>query len=485
MVCFQRLLPSLSWLPDWRSIQFRLTAGVVLTSVLGIGGVAGWMNWRMQHILLDGHKQSVSNITERFSQDVSLYAEIMPMQTALARVIDHRAIGDTAIWITAADGEIVAQSETLSMGSWQAQGFSQQLLQLPTQERLEIMSVGDRYLVVCVSPLRVEGQRLGSLFVVDDITEDQRSLLTLTRNLALVSSLMILLLAIVIAIYVQRSLRPIRTLGQQVADVTPESLNATRLRLDQAPTEVRQLAQTLDMALERLAMAWEQQRRLACDVSHELRTPLTVVQGYLQSTLRRCRTLSDPQREGLEMAAAETDRTIRILQDLLTLARANSGFLNLNLQRVDLKTVVLDATAQANCPRPSPPDPTGDRLTVTIETPPITVRADPQALRQVLINLIDNALHYSPPDQPVTVRLTQETGWAVIQVRDRGRGIPAASLNDIFHPFYRVDADRSRATGGTGLGLSIVKTLIEGMQGQIHVQSKLGEGSTFTVRLPA
>jgi signal transduction histidine kinase len=112
------------------------------------------------------------------------------------------------------------------------------------------------------------------------------------------------------------------------------------------------------------------------------------------------------------------------------------------------------------------------------------VRADANALRQSLVNLIDNALNYSPLDQTVTVRLLQAGDWAVVEVQDRGRGIPLADQVDIFQPFYRVDADRSRATGGTGLGLSIVKTLVEAMQGRIQVRSKLGQGSTFTVQLP-
>jgi len=112
------------------------------------------------------------------------------------------------------------------------------------------------------------------------------------------------------------------------------------------------------------------------------------------------------------------------------------------------------------------------------------VRADASALRQVLINLMDNALNYSPPEAPVTVRLFQQADLAVVQVIDRGRGIPLADQTKIFQPFYRVEVDRCRTTGGTGLGLAIVKTLLTPMRGQISVQSTPGVGSTFTVQLP-
>jgi hypothetical protein len=122
-----------------------------------------------------------------------------------------------------------------------------------------------------------------------------------------------------------------------------------------------------------------------------------------------------------------------------------------------------------------------DRIQCDLQ--PVDAWADRHRLKQVLINLIDNALKYSD-NQPVWVGLKQKGDRAYIEVRDRGRGIALADLSKIFDPFYRVDEDRCRTTGGTGLGLSIVKTLVEGMNGTLKVQSKLGEGSVFTVSLP-
>ncbi|MEL6381472.1 MAG: HAMP domain-containing sensor histidine kinase [Cyanobacteria bacterium J06626_18] len=430
----------------------------------------------MQHLLLEGHRQSVLALSQRFSEDVVLYKEMMPLEEAVQKVIDRRAIGDTAIWVRSPEGELIAESEILSMGSWQEAGLTDYLETLSNQQRLAIESVRDRYLVVCINPLVVGNEAIGALFIVEDITQDQRTFVAMTRTLTLVSGSAILLLAALIALYVWRSLQPLQVMSREVKDVTAASLNETRLQLDKAPTEVKELAAALDHTLNRLAQSWAQQRRLVGDVSHELRTPLTLVQGYLQSTLRRCQTLTEPQRDGLETAASETDRTIRILNDLLLLARASMGHLHLTLEKLDLKAVVLEAAAMA--------DTTGNRVETEIETAPLWVRADASALRQVLMNLIDNALTYSTPDQLVTVSLQQEEKRGIIQVRDRGRGIPLADQAEIFEPFYRVDPDRSRATGGTGLGLSIVKTLVETMQGTVSVQSKPGEGSTFTVQIP-
>ena len=457
-------------------IQFRLTAGMVLASILGFGGMTAWSNFRMQQILIKGHKENAIEIAERFGQDVAWMDETMPSTMALEKVINYRSTADTAIWIRSPDGGLIAQSDTLEMGSWKKDGLAEEVLALPSQSRLENVSIQGRQMIVCISPLEVNGTLVGDLFVIDDITQNQRSFATVNRDLTLASIIVIGLSAIVIAIYVRQSIKPICKMNELAANVSPDNLADTHLKLDRAPTEVRDLSQAFNMMLGRLSSAWDQQRRFVSDVSHELRTPLTLVHGYLQSTLRRCNTLTEPQREGLEIAASEADRTIRLLQDLLDLARADGGHMRFHIERVSLKDMVLD-TVESGYP--------SDRVKADVQASAIDARADRHRLKQVLINLIDNAVKYSDEDKPVTVRLKQEGEWAVIQVCDRGRGIPTADLSQIFEPFYRVDEDRSRLTGGTGLGLSIVKTLVEGMRGKIKVQSKPGEGSIFTVSLPS
>ncbi len=465
---------------DPASIQFRLTSGLVAATVLTMGSITGWTALRMRGILVDGHKRNAVNIAQRFDEDVDLYLyeEMMPETEALTSVINYRSTDSIAIWIRSPDGTILAQSEELSMGSWQENDLAQDLLALESGTMpLRVEQFGDRYLVVCASPLSVNDSLLGELFIVDDVTEDYKSFRLVERTLIVSSLLVVSLAAALIALYVRQSLSPIRKLNRLAANVSAETLSNTHLELDKAPTEVRELAMACDRMLSRLSDAWEQQRRFVGDVSHELRTPLTLVQGYLQSTLRRGHNLSEPQREGLEIAASEADRTIRLLQDLLDLARADGGHLRFNLEPVMLKDAVLEV-ANLPCYRQR-------QIQSDIQAPYVEARADRNRLKQVLINLLDNANKYSDPEQPVIVRLKHQGEWAHIEIQDQGRGIPEADLNKIFDAFYRVDEDRCRATGGTGLGLSIVKTLVQGMQGKLSVQSKLGKGSTFTVSLPA
>ena len=430
----------------------------------------------MQQILVEGPKHNTWDVVERFDDDVSLYKEIMATSEAVEKVIEHRSSGDLVLWMRGPDNRIVAQSEALSMASWQSANILETLLGRQTSSGLEVVAIQNHHFVVCTSSITIDGNRLGTLYVAQDITQAQRSFTQVNRSLALVNGGFLIAIAIGLSVYIRRALNPIRRINRLAAEVSVETLGDAHLKLDRAPTEVQELAQSLDMMLLRLAEAWEYQRRFVNDVSHELRTPLSLINGYLQSTLRRCKTLSDMQREGLEIAAAETERTIRLLQDLLDLARADSGSLRFKLERIDTQRLVQEVIEMAEYSH------------AAIETelkPTCEIRVDRHRLKQILINLIDNALKYSESIKPIHILLNQEDTQVTLQVRDYGRGIPLRDQTAIFEPFYRVDEDRSRKTGGTGLGLSIVKRLVESMGGTVKVNSKPGEGSSFVISFPA
>jgi signal transduction histidine kinase len=246
------------------------------------------------------------------------------------------------------------------------------------------------------------------------------------------------------------------------------------MQFDQAPSEVKNLAQAFNMLLARLSTSWERQRQFVGDASHELRTPLTIVQGYLQSLLRRSQNLTEMQREALETATSETERTVRLLQDLLDLARADNGQVRFQIGPLVVNELIDEVVVMAKT--------VSDR-TVTVEANALVeAQADRDRLKQVLINLVNNAVNYSKPDQPIVIRLMNVGQKACIQVVDQGVGISLADQSRVFERFYRVDEARSR--GGTGLGLAIVKSLVDGMGGDLALQSKPNQGSTFSVYLP-
>jgi signal transduction histidine kinase len=465
------------------SMQTRLTTGVVLASLLGIGSMATWMGWRMQQILLDSHRQRTALIADRFREDVKYYSTMMPPDEALAKVIDHRTSGDLAIWIKDASGDLVAQSETLNMGSWQNAGITPLLLQNPIPRGLSLLPVGDWHLVVCSQTFNVDPWANSTLYIADDITADYQSMEQLIRTLLLTTLLIVALLAVAFTLYIRRALRPIRQLNQNASEVTADTLAQHQLDPTPAPRELQELVRTYNLMLRRLSTAWDQQKRFVNDMSHELRTPLSVVQGYLESTLRRGHNLTPPQREGLEVAAAETNRTVRLLEQLLELARLDNGQMPLNLGSIDLADVARKAISMAEADYLQSFSAVS-RITLEPTEKPLIAKVDEDKLRLVLVELLDNALRYSIPASPITVKLLRQGGWAMIQVEDQGPGIPPGCQQNIFNPFYRVDENRSRSTGGTGLGLTLVRSMVEAMAGEITVQSTPSQGSVFTIRLP-
>ncbi|MBH8561732.1 two-component sensor histidine kinase [Nostoc sp. CENA67] len=461
---------------DLFSLRLRLTIGIGTFSALILGSLAAWTSWKMQQILIDSHKRNIEEIAERLPHDVQLYSEMMQPETGLQKAINNLANTNTLLWVKNSDNQILGKSATLDLLPNSTVTELMSLTQM--QIKPQVYQVNQSYFILSSTSLQVQDKLLGKLFVVQDITREQTTFAAMVQSLSIVSFVAIIVLVITIALYIRRSLQPLLRLSQMTSVISIEDLGQAQLYLDNAPSEVKELAQTLTMLLSRLSQSWQQEREFVSNVSHELRTPLTIVHGYLQSVLRRQNNLTEVQVEALETAASQAEHTIRLLQDLLDLARADNGSLRLQIKFCVLNDLVEEVVvmAQKYCDR---------SITIESATYPIQAKADYNRLKQVLLNLIDNAVKYSEDHMPVILKLNQFADHAVIQVCDQGYGIPLQHQTRIFERFYRVDESRSHATGGSGLGLSIVKTLVEGMGGNVSVQSKLGEGSIFTITLQA
>jgi two-component system, OmpR family, sensor kinase len=237
--------------------------------------------------------------------------------------------------------------------------------------------------------------------------------------------------------------------------------------------EIGRLTFVLNQTLERLERLFQSQQRLLTDVSHELRTPLTTIRGNVD--LMKRMNMADP--ETLTVIQEETARMTRLVEDLMLLARADAGGLPIQRQAIDLDTIFLDVYRQVSSVQPPV------ELALQ-EIDQVCVWGDADRLKQLVLNLVDNAIKYTPPGGRVTLSLSQDETQAHIAVTDTGIGIPEEDIPLIFERFYRVDKSRARVQGGSGLGLSIVKWIIDAHGGQIDVQSQVGEGTTFTVSLP-
>jgi two-component system phosphate regulon sensor histidine kinase PhoR len=219
------------------------------------------------------------------------------------------------------------------------------------------------------------------------------------------------------------------------------------------------------------------------NVSHELKTPLAVIKSTVE--VLQDGAAEDPEARGafLGQVSQEADRLDALIQDLLSLARVESGELGLELQAVPLDRAILD------CVERHQPRAEAKTLTLVEKPPPdappgVPALADPDALRQVLDNLLDNAIKYTPNGGRVTVRWDAGRDQVSFEVEDTGVGIPDRDQPRVFERFYRVDKARSREVGGTGLGLAIVKHLVQAMRGSVRVASQVGKGTTFKVTLP-
>ena len=248
-------------------------------------------------------------------------------------------------------------------------------------------------------------------------------------------------------------------------------------------TEVGRLGRTLNAMLERIEAAFAERRasearlrRFVADASHELQTPLTSVRGYAE--LFRRGAARDP--EDLDMAMsrieAEATRMGVLVDDLLTLARLDQGR-ELRREPVDLVPLARDLVHDARVVDP-------DRPIAFESDGPVVVEGDDPALRQVVGNLIANARVHTPAGTPVTVRVRAEGGRAVVEVADRGPGMPPEDAARVFERFFRADPSRARTSGGSGLGLSIVAAVAEAHGGSAEVESAPGEGATFRIALP-
>jgi two-component system, OmpR family, sensor kinase len=221
----------------------------------------------------------------------------------------------------------------------------------------------------------------------------------------------------------------------------------------------------------------DRMRRFVADASHELRTPLTSVRGLAEYGLQQGETAGITELLRLmTLIQRESGRMGRLVDDLLLLARFDA---DLPLQRrpVDLASIAAEAVAQARLVNP------GRRI--TLDAPePVVACADGERIRQVIDNLIGNAIQHTPPRSPVLVNVCHDCGTAQITVTDRGPGMTAEQADHVFERFYRADEARSRVSGGTGLGLAIAASLTAAHGGAITVDTSPGEGASFRVRLP-
>jgi two-component system, OmpR family, sensor kinase len=328
-----------------------------------------------------------------------------------------------------------------------------------------------------------EGRFGGAVVVLAvPLTEADSTLRGLLESQALISAIVVGGTALLAFLIIQVGLRPLRRMGATAGEIAAGDYSR-RVEPANSRTEIGRLGLALNAMLTQIEAAFAERteserrlRRFIADASHELRTPLTSVRGYSEM-LRRGASESPSDAElARRRIEEESMRMSTLVDDMLLIARLDQGR-PLESRPVDLQVIARDAAADARVVAP--------QRDITLNAPDtVIVSGDDTRLRQVVGNLVRNALVHTPRATPVEIAVTTQNGTAQLAVIDHGPGLPAEDREKIFEPFYRADGSRSRDSGGAGLGLSIVSAVVTAHGGRVKVMETSGGGATFEVELP-
>ena len=384
--------------------------------------------------------------------------------------LDMTANAFVQVWTR--DGQLKSFSPSISMIGESLDPTGLQALQ-PRYHENTVRGVHVRVLSV---PLKVGERTIGVLQVGTSLTVADATRRDLF-NIMFASALVAVLLAAVLSWSILgRALSPLEAITDTVDQINrADDLSRRIPQRERAEDEISDMVESFNQTLERLEQLFTSQERFLADVSHELRTPLTVIKGNVD-LMRRMKQIDD---ESLTSIDQEAGRLTRLVGGLLLLAQAESGKLSLSMRPVQLDALLVEVFQEMRVLA-------GSKVHVHLkEIDQLQVNGDRDRLKQVLLNLVSNAIQYTPQGGDVFVSLAQAGDQARLTVRDTGPGIPAEDLPHIFERFYRAEKSRTRSrTSGFGLGLSIAHWIVEHHGGRIEVESKDGRGTMFVIWLP-
>jgi two-component system OmpR family sensor kinase len=332
-----------------------------------------------------------------------------------------------------------------------------------------------------VTPIAGAGPELAAVLVAAPTTTTLLEVQALLSSMLVIAPL-ILGTALLLGYWVAgRSLQPLGAMVRELEAITDGRSLHRRLAVERGGDEVARLGAAVNRMFERLERSFSALHRFTAEASHELKTPLMVLRAGVERALRNPRTPPESL-QALDESLDQINWMAELMDSLLTLARADEGRLPLAVEDCDLRELVAEASETASMLAEA----AGLTVRTTMPEGPVAFRADRNRIRQLLLNLVTNAVKYTPAGGEIALGLEQQGDNVVLTVADTGIGIAAGDLQHIFDRFWRADPARSRAveSAGTGLGLAITKWVAEAHGGTIAVQSRPGRGTLFTVTLP-
>jgi heavy metal sensor kinase len=461
-----------------RSLRFRLTAwhAGLLTAVFVLLGALLYIQLRtyLENTLLETQVRRAQQIADTLLGNAARADE--PRIGAEIESLYAPERSDRFIRLTRGDGGVAFLSVSPLDQSFDARQVPPlQPFGLRPSARKQMLPDGNALLIAAVpAPSRGDGY----LVEVGTAAAPVESMLgRLLLLLALGLPVILVVVAVGGYLLVWRALRPVDEIARKAELITQQNLSE-RLPVPRTGDELERLSVSLNHMIQRLDDDFEKSQRFVADASHELRTPLTVVRGELES-LAQDPALDRESRERLGSLLEEAERLSKIVERLLTISRLDAGEAPAAWARFDLAALAAATAEQLVLVAE-------DRgITIASEAAdPVPVQGDQSRLKQVIVNLLDNAIKYTPIGGRVWIRVALQAGHAVLEVADNGVGIPSDALPHVFDRFYRVDPSRTREPDGTGLGLAIVKAIVQAHGGKVEAESVIGQGSRFRVILP-
>jgi two-component system, OmpR family, sensor histidine kinase BaeS len=450
------------------SLSRRITLAMVLLAVGGIVLTALLsslaLSWNFNRYLRQAQMEQNRLIMDTLAE---LYAEATSWSAIRRSTMHLGSTTGTQIRVFDNEGRLIADSLPAMMQGMQGRRWQQAQDQRGQSYEYPFFVRRERVGTVEITHLGQEGMWSGEAVVF------RRTV----RQSALLTGLAAILAAALAGAALSRRLT--RRLGNltTVAELWGHGRLDARAQVD-GDDELAVLGETMNRMANRLEEQSNLRKKLTGDISHELRTPLTTIQSYLEAFQDQ---VLEPDERNIRAILDESHRLGHLVNDLQELTNSECRSRDAALTGVELRDFT---AAEAERARPLFVQ-QGIRLeTAALEGEPVTVQADPYLLGRVLVNLLVNALKYTPAGGQVTVGVFNEPGRAGVTVADTGIGIAPEHLPYIFERFYRADPSRARSTGGSGIGLAIVKELVEAMGGWVDVTSEPGQGSTFRVVLP-
>lgn len=452
-----------------RSIRWRLTFwySAFLLGTLIVSGIGIYIG--LSHVLLDNFADQVEQEAKLAQTSVSMSNGRLTLDPATLHEFDDH---DHFIRLVTNTGAVMADTSD--------EEDEAPLLQLdddPEDSVFEWVEIdGDSFGIAAV-PVIMNDSIVGRVEVGVSRSDIDETLSTLRLSFAIALPILLGIVGIGGYLVSGRALAPVDAITSMAASIRPDDLGK-RIALDLPDDELGRLARTFDDMLQRIETAFERQRQFTGDAAHELRTPLSLMQSQVEYALSRSRTPAEYQ-ESLTSLHGDIDRLTTIVSVLLALARADSQTLQLTREPSDLGEIVPLVLASYA--------PQAERAGVQLQDRSIStpVNADDDLIVQLLVNLIDNALAYTPPGGTITVGAGTDAGRACLWVEDTGSGIASEHQAHIFQRFYRADPGRSREGGGVGLGLAFCKAIADAHGGDLTVESQVGHGARFDFCLPA